>query len=685
MMTGKGACLAGALVLSAVFTFFLENRAAAIDFPGTAPGPAEMRQDGPRIVLGNKILSCEWTPDAPELKMPHIRASSASGELQDSPADPLLVVFSDDRVYKLADLKKDGEVEVVRLQPRTEAVRMAERSAGWQVSLPLVSADGQLRMRWQLVLRDGSNYVRQAFTITSQAAVSPRELRLGGIRADGAAVVGAVDGSPVVAGNWFFACEHPMAVHHVEDGEVTASLPRYSPLSPGEAWTASWATGVVPEGQLRRGFLYYVERERVRPYSPLAYYISWFDIAAPDRKMDEAQCLAVIEAFGAELVQKRGAKLDGFVFDDGWDDNRSLWRFHAGFPRGFAPLRDSAAKYGGFLGTWISPWGGYGKAKAERLQYGKEQGFETNSHGFSLGGPNYYGRFREVCTGLLCRDGVTYLKFDGAGGGNDSTGPGKGYGPDIEALLRLSVDLRKVQPKLFINTTVGTWPSPYWLWYSDSIWRSGHDVGFTGAGTKRQQWLTYRDMIVRKSRALPAPLYPLNSLKSQGVMCAPLSLAGEISNDPKDLIADIHMAAASGTQLQEYFVRPSTVVPEVWDAMAQTLTWMQRHADVLADTHWIGGDPGEGEVYGYASWSLRKGILVLRNPADRPGQMTVDVQTVFELPKDAPGKYRLTTPLRESDQPRPALHEAGRPQVIHLAPFETLVFEAIPVSSQDAP
>ena len=94
MMTGKGACLAGALVLSAVFTFFLENRAAAIDFPGTAPGPAEMRQDGPRIVLGNKILSCEWTPDAPELKMPHIRASSASGELQDSPADPLLVVFS---------------------------------------------------------------------------------------------------------------------------------------------------------------------------------------------------------------------------------------------------------------------------------------------------------------------------------------------------------------------------------------------------------------------------------------------------------------------------------------------------------------------------------------------------------------------------------------------------------------
>jgi hypothetical protein len=670
------------LILAALIVVCLAGIARSMDFPGPAPGAAQMTQDGSRIVFRNNTLTSTWNAATPGLTMPRLQSLSTGSELQGSAAPAFSIIFADGQVLKASDLKVEKPVEVTRIPANPDAIRLAERSAGWQAVLPLVSTDGRFHVQWQTVLRDGSNYLHQALTITSKESCSPRQFVLGGIRAPGAKVIGSVDGSPVVAGDLFFACEHPMAQQRASDGEVTATLPRYRSLAPGESWTVRWVTGVVPEGQLRRGFLYYVERERVRPYSPLAYYISWFDIAAPDRKMDEAQCLAVIEAFGTELVKKRGAKLNGFVFDDGWDDNESLWQFHAGFPRGFAPLRDAAANYGGILGTWISPWGGYGQAKAERLKYGRQQAFETNRHGFSLAGPNYYSRFRDVCTDLLRRDGVKYLKFDGVGGGNASTGPGEEYGPDIEALLQLITDLRKVQPELFVNTTVGTWPSPYWLWYSDSIWRAGGDVDYAGKGTPRQQWLTYRDMTACQFRVLPAPLYPLNSLKSQGVMCAPLSLAGKLSNDPKDLIDDIHMAAASGTQLQEYFVRPAMLPAEVWDAMAKTLSWMQQNADVLVDTHWIGGDPGKGEVYGYASWSPRKGIFVLRNPADQPAEWAVDVQTVFELPRGALDKFLLTNLWQQSDQTQRPLLKAGQPHVVRLAPFEVLTFEAIPVSPQ---
>lgn len=680
-MTQKAFCLRGAAGLIALGVLCVAQVAWSLEYPGPAPGAAAMTRKGDQIVLGNQVLTATWTAAA---RMPEVRAAGSDGQFQASAVAPFQIIFADGQVLKASDLKAAGPVEVTRLEPKPDSVRLAPRSAGWQAALPLTSADGQFRVRWQLVLRDGSNYVRQELTVTSQKQVTPRELVLGGIRAQEARVVGVVDGSPVVAGNLFFACEHPMAKHRVADGDVTVSLLRYQSLAAGEPWTVSWATGVVPEGQLRRGFLYYVERERVRPYSPLAYYISWFDIAAPEVKMTEAQCLAVIEAFGTELVKKRGAKLNGFVFDDGWDDNRTLWQFHSEFPHGFGLIQKTAAKYGGITGTWISPWGGYGKAKAERLQYGKTQGFEANRHGFSLAGPNYYGRFRDVCSQLLRRDGVTYLKFDGVGGGNESTGPGAEYGPDIEALLHLIGDLRNVQPTLFINTTVGTWPSPYWLWHSDSIWRAGADVGYAGVGTKRQQWLTYRDMIVRKFRALPAPLYPLNSLKSQGFMCAPLSDAGKLSNDPKDLIDDLHMAAASGTQLQEYFVRPSMIPSEVWDAMAETLGWMQRHADVLVDTHWIGGDPGKGEVYGYASWSPRKAILVLRNPTDRPAQLAVDVQTAFELPQGAVGRFVLKCPWQKSGDPSAPTLVAGRPHLFQLAPFEVQTFEATASPSQSS-
>jgi hypothetical protein len=274
---------------------------------------------------------------------------------------------------------------------------------------------------------------------------------------------------------------------------------------------------------------------------------------------------------------------------------------------------------------------------------------------------------------------VGYFKFDGVGPGDVSSGAGAEYGPDIEALLKLITDLRKVRPELFVNTTVGTWPSPYWLWYSDSIWRSGRDVGYHGAGSPRRRWLTYRDMIGYQLRTRRGPLYPLNSLKFQSVMCAPLSLAGELGSDPEDLLDDVRMAAASGTQMQEFFVTPSMITPGLWDAIAEAVGWMRRNADVLVDSHGIGGDPGQGEVYGYASWSTRKGILVLRNPTDRPARFRTDLRTAFELPDGASQRYRLASPWRGSVPAPAVVLRADQKHAFDLAPFEVLVLEGEPL------
>ena len=162
-------------------------------------------------------------------------------------------------------------------------------------------------------------------------------------------------------------------------------------------------------------------------------------------------------------------------------------------------------------------------------------------------------------------------------------------------------------------------------------------------------------------------------------MCAPLSLAAKISNDPQDVVDDIHMAAASGTQLQEFFVTPKMLSAELWDAVAEAVGWVQHNADVLVDTHGIGGDPARGEAYGYASWSPRKGVLVLRNPAERPAQFPIDVQTAFELPKNAPRRYSARSPWRQPDGREPIVLQAGRAHALQLAPFEVVVLEAVPI------
>jgi len=96
----------------------------------------------------------------------------------------------------------------------------------------------------------------------------------------------------------------------------------------------------------------------------------------------------------------------------------------------------------------------------------------------------------------------------------------------------------------------------------------------------------------------------------------------------------------------------------------------------LADSHGIGGDPGRGEIYGFASWTPRMGILALRNPTGRLGRFDIDLQDVFELPAGVPRRYSLQTPWRKFSPVRRCPAEAGKLSTFSLAPWETLVLEA---------
>ena len=673
MIKTKAATLAVLL-----FTSLIPCPALAVDFPGPPPGQAQATLDGGKLVMANNAIEA-----AVNLRGEHLGLAEVTDRLAGTThalnlPDAFTIELADGTRLPASQLKTVGEPVLEQVSPNPQAVRLAERDGGWKAAARFAALDGRLQICWEILLHDGSNYLRQRLVLNAvDKPVFLRKVTMIDAELASAAVQGDGVGSPVATGNLFAACEYPMAGNRVEAGRVVCEVPRHRPLEPGQSWAVAVVVGVVPEGQLRRGFLYYLERERARPYGPLFYYISWFDIAYDDRKMNEALCLKVIDQFGLETAVKRGVKPDMFIFDDGWDDNRTLWRFHEGFPKGFKPLETAAAKYDAVLGTWISPWGGYGRAKKARLEYGEVQGFETAHDGFSLAGPTYFGRFRDVCLEHIEQYGVRYFKFDGIGKGSSAAGPGEEFGPDIEAMLDLIAELREHRPDLFFNTTVGTWPSPYWLFYSDSIWRGGGDLSYHGSGSRRQQWITYRDGTAYRVRVCKAPLYPLNSIKSQGVMYAQLGLAAELSTDLDDLVDDIHMAAASGSQLQEFFVTPSMMPAEGWDAVAESITWLRENADVLVDTHWIGGDPNQGQIYGYASWSPRKGILVLRNPSDKGGEIGIDLKFSLDLPETAATRYRVVPRWQRSFRSEFTVI-ADKSFAVQLRPYEMIVLEVFP-------
>jgi hypothetical protein len=116
---------------------------------------------------------------------------------------------------------------------------------------------------------------------------------------------------------------------------------------------------------------------------------------------------------------------------------------------------------------------------------------------------------------------------------------------------------------------------------------------------------------------------------------------------------------------------------EAWDVLAEAARWAQANADVLVDSHWVGGDPLKLDPYGYAAWTPRKSTLMVRTPDDQQRSIMLDANEVFELPPGMPKHFLLQSPYK--DQRVQSLElEAGRPQSVTLEPFEVLVLEATP-------
>ncbi len=686
---------------------------AQLSYPAAAPGPARILLDGSRIIISNSALSASWRVGDVGLR-PEFFRDAASQRQVTLTGEAFEIVLTNGERYTASALRRDGPARLRELTPDPKVARLATRIHGQQVEVSLRSADARLRVVWRAVLHDGGNYVRQEIdaTAASEDCVIREIVWLNQAISD-AQPAGRVDGSPVVAGSFFFGSEDPHALNQVatprqEIGtwspqdlagvqprrkswplsadqlqpgtNVFNSLCRMSRnavLKRGDTMTQSFVFGVAPAGQMRRAFLYYLERERAHPYRPYLHYNSWYDTAWAPFALNETNCLEAIRLCGERLIKAHGVIMDGMVFDDGWDDPKTLWRFHRGFPNGFKPLAELCRQYHTHLGVWLSPFGGYGEPKEQRIKFGREQGYELNATGFSLAGPKYYAAFRDACVGMIRNYGVNHFKFDGIAAGMAASG-GAQYVLDTEAMRRLMLELRQEDPNLYINLTTGSWPSPFWLRYADSVWRQGGDMGLAGNGTRQQQWLTYRDQEVYRNIVGKGPLYPLNSLMTQGVAYSRQGTAGDPTFDSAGFKDDVHAFFGSGTGLQELYIQPGKLTPADWRVLAEAAKWSRANADVLVDTHWIGGDPAKPQVYGYASWSARKGIVMLRNPDVQPREFALDVAAAFELPSGAQTNYLLKSPWSE-DAARPALRaEAGKPLRLTLNPFEIVVLDALP-------
>ena len=182
----------------------------------------------------------------------------------------------------------------------------------------------------------------------------------------------------------------------------------------------------------------------------------------------------------------------------------------------------------------------------------------------------YLARFRAVCFDFIRNQGVNMFKFDGFNENpkNES---------EREALVQLIEDMRKEKPDVFINTTCGAWPSPFFLMNSDSIWRGGGDIEMKGEGPVREQAMNYRDWTTYMKVVFQSPLFPVSSVMVMGPVLAPyVHHQGFDTATLQEWKNEVRSYFGLGVNLQELYIGPTNpdtgkplMTDELWDIVAE--------------------------------------------------------------------------------------------------------------------
>lgn len=440
---------------------------------------------------------------------------------------------------------------------------------------------------------------------------------------------------------------------------ISGKWSRNTTLKTTDTFSVSAVVGLIAEGQSRRSFLSYLERERAVPWRSFSQYNSWYELNInrnndpdPLKRMVESQTLPVVNAWKTNLFDKYNVGINAFVWDDGWDDFNSLWDFHIGFPNGFTNVDKLAAQQGAGTGAWLGPVGGYGSSKSQRLAYWNST-HDPDISNFQLSNKEYFDAFLGRCTQMVNDYDMRYFKFDGISAQWEAFGPSSEE--DAEGIVNVITSLRQKRPDLFINTTVGTWASPFWFKYSDCVWRQRDDFSTLGnQGNARERWITYRDNLVYKNFVEGSPLCPINSIMTHGLIVTkygpPAAMPQDNSETTKlGIIKEMRCAFAAGTNMVELYLDNDLMTSigngELWKELAESILWHRRNEDVLADVHWVGGNPWDGtqaNVYGWASWNELKSTLALRNPSGMVKIFKITLRKAMDIPSYITGKIKLT-------------------------------------------
>ena len=504
---------------------------------------------------------------------------------------------------------------------------------------------------------------------------------------------------PVFLKGFFAGVEFPVASTRIETARVVIAH------QPGvwlrtEAWyeTRKAVFGTAPPGGEWDAFARYVEGHRPSPKGRHVNYNHWWSTPVWATERD---ILGLMDTFHEKLWLAHAVAFDTFCIDVGWPERKSVWEMdRTNFPEGFARIQPSATRMGTALGIWVSPSSVY--PAATNVEWLGEHGYETArvTRGevmmdfACLGGNSYQSKFKEQLLDMVRRYDLHSIKFDAYIPTCPATNHGHEPGPlsadaIAEGMIDIFRSLRQVQPEIWLRPTCfGLNPSPWWLFYTNSVIGAfGDDApyGRVPSPVHRESYTTARDYF-----------------NLQGAWWSPVPLAAEevlgiCHQTDEPFLNDAVMVVMRGHSYLPLYLNPQEKYMDDrrWSMLSSLLSWSREQYASLANPQPLLPSAWQEnraprfsndavmprQPYGYAHGHNGRGLVVLRNPWIAPASYALPLDETCGVATGAAGLAVVSL------YPEARRYEHGRKYGdvldIRLAPYETLLLSIFPGESSE--
>jgi hypothetical protein len=491
---------------------------------------------------------------------------------------------------------------------------------------------------------------------------------------------------PVFLSGFFAGIEYPISSVRMESGFIVLAHQPGLRMTPGKWYESRKAVYcATKKGCEKEAFISYIAANRPGNNRIHINYNSWWTSPMP---YSEKNILELIKTFEEKMYLPYGVSFNTFCIDMGWSDPLSIWGIDTLlFPKEFISIRKSAEKMKTSLGLWISPTNRYSPMSIDS-EWAEKHGYETfidtgrSARVCCLAGNHYSKAFRETLVSMVKKYGIKQLKFDGYlfFCPESDHGHEPGYlsiEPTAEALIETCRQIHNASPDTWIETTCMGWnPSPWWLFYANSVLGTHGDdspAGRVPSPVFRESYTSARDFY-----NIQGATHLMTPIPAQEVL-------GIIHQTPESFTNDAVTTIMRGHLFLPLYLNPAFMDGNRWKMISDIISWGRNNASILQNTKillpesWKNGNVPRfkedavmpREPYGYSHFIKNKGLIEIRNPWIKNCEYNLKIDSSTGFSKQVRNLNIV------SIYPEVRIYAAnvqyGETVNVPLAPYETLV------------